>query len=233
MKLHFFLFFTCILIGFTAKSQREINLSEHDDEPYYFGITLGANTTHFHTSKHYSFLENDSVAMAEPLNSGGFQLGLMATGRLSNRLAIRFNPTLMFYDRSIQYSMNYVVDGSTEVRKTVESVTFSFPLQLKFQSDRIGNFRVYTLAGLKTDIDMASNARKRKAEDLLKINKNDAGAELGMGFNFYFKSFVLSPEVKISHGFKNIHSRDAGLIYSSTFDKLMSRMIVFSLHIEG
>ena len=228
-------FFILSFIFFISKglAQRELNLADHDEKPYYFGITLGGNTTHFHTSKHYTFLDNDSVASAEPLNSGGFQLGLLATARINDQLALRFNPTLLFYERSIQYTMNYPIDGSTFIKKTVESTTFSFPFQLKFQSDRIHNFRVYTIAGIKADIDMASNARKRKAEDLIKINKNDTGLELGMGFNFYFKSFVLSPEVKISHGVKNIHNRDPNLIYSSTFDKLMSRMIIFSFHIEG
>jgi hypothetical protein len=117
--------------------------------------------------------------------------------------------------------------------KPVESVIVSFPLQLKLQSDRIGNFRVYMMGGMKADIDLASNARAKKAEDLVKIKKYDYGVELGLGFNFFFESFILSPEIKLSNGLGNIHSRDKNLIYSSVFDKIQSRMIVFSLHIEG
>ncbi|TAL40944.1 MAG: PorT family protein, partial [Chitinophagaceae bacterium] len=55
----------------------------------------------------------------------------------------------------------------------------------------------------------------------------------GMGFNFYFPSFILSPEIKISNGMKNIHSRDPNLKYSNTIDRIQSRMIVFSIHLEG
>ena len=66
----------------------------------------------------------------------------------------------------------------------------SFPLQVKLQSDRIGNFRVYMMSGVKGDIDLASNARAKKAEDLVKIKKYDYGVELGLGFNFFFRTVL-------------------------------------------
>jgi hypothetical protein len=56
---------------------------------------------------------------------------------------------------------------------------------------------------------------------------------LGLGFNFFFEQFILSPEIKLSNGIPNIHARDPSLIFSSVFDKIQSRMIVFSIHIEG
>jgi hypothetical protein len=89
------------------------------------------------------------------------------------------------------------------------------------------------MAGFKFDIDMASNARARKAEELVKIEKYDFGPEFGIGFNFFFESFIFSPEIKISNGLRNIHARDAGLKYSNVFDRIQSRMIVFSIHLEG
>jgi len=125
------------------------------------------------------------------------------------------------------------MDGGPTVTKKIESVIISFPVQVKFNSDRIGNFRVYMLGGVKGDVDLASNARARKAEQLVKINKYDYGFELGLGFNFYFPSFIFSPEVKISNGLSNLHSRDENLKYSSALDRILSRMIVFSIHLEG
>jgi hypothetical protein len=216
-----------------AQREREIHMYDHDTKPYYFGITLGVNLARFHPDLHSRFLENDSVMVAEPKNSGGFALGLLATARLSDRFQLRFNPQLMFYQRDIAYTLKYPEGGLTEVTKTVESVSVTFPVQVKFQSDRIGNFRVYMLGGIKGDIDLASNARAKKAEDLIKIRKYDFGPELGLGFNFFFPSFIFSPEIKISNGLPNIHSRDQNLKYSSVFDKIQSRMIVFSIHIEG
>lgn len=231
------LFFLAVVIACTslpAHSQVELYQPDHDSKPYFFGITLGFNIARFHLEQHPRFLEYDTVLVAEPLNSGGFLLGLLATGRISSRFEARFNPQLMFTERNIFYKLKYSdpLDG-TDVTKKVESVIFSFPFQLKLRSDRIGNFRVYMMGGVKADIDLAANARARRAEDLVKLEKFDYGIEAGMGFNFYFPSFILSPEIKISNGMKNIHSRDPNLKYSNTIDRIQSRMIVFSIHLEG
>jgi hypothetical protein len=124
-------------------------------------------------------------------------------------------------------------DNSLEISKKVESVITSFPVHFKFNSDRIGNFRVYMLGGGKFDIDLASNARARKAEDMVKITRFDYGVEAGVGFNFYFPSFILSPEVKFSNGLNNLHDRDVKLNYSRVLENIQSRMIVFTIHLEG
>ena len=234
LRLEFYFLFGLILLAQTSMAQpRELNQYDHDSKPYYFGITLGSNMSRFHPQLHSRFLENDSILIAEPKNSNGFALGLLATARLSDRFQLRFNPQLMFTERNIYYKLKHPEGGTTDINKTIESVIVTFPVQVKLQSDRIGNFRVYMMSGIKGDIDLASNARAKKAEDLVKIRKYDYGVELGLGFNFFFQSFIFSPEIKISNGLGNIHSRDPNLKYSSVFDKIQSRMVVFSIHIEG
>src|ERR1043165_1394759 len=231
----------CLLFGLTiftlsssAQSNYDLNLYDYDNKPYYFGITLGPLLARFHTELHSRFLAYDSVYVAEPTNAGGFSLGLLATTRLSNRFKLRFNPQLSFMERNIYFKLKFPnSDGQTELIQKVESEMMMFPFQLKFQSDRIGNFRVYMLTGINSTIDLASNARAKRAEDLIKIEKNDFGIELGIGFNFYFPSFILSPEIKIVNGLRNIHSRDVNLIYSNVLDRIQSRMIVISFHLEG
>ena len=233
-RLKRFLFFSALLFSGQAFSQAVLYQEEHDNKPYYFGITLSTNLARFKTDLHPYFLQQDTVLVAEPVNSGGFSLGLSATARLTRRFEARFNPQLAFLDRSIFYKLKYPdKEFGTDVTKKIESVLVTFPLQVKFNSDRIGNFRVYMLGGGKVDFDLASNARARKAEELVKIQKLDYGIEAGLGFNFYFPSFIFSPEIKISNGLNNIHSRDKDLKYSNVFDKIQSRMIVFSIHLEG
>src|SRR5258706_4973704 len=136
-----------ILILFSHISNAQVlNLEDHDNKPYYFGITLGVNLARFQTDLHPRFLQYDTVLVAEPGNAGGFAMGLSATGRLSNRFELRFNPQLMFTERHLTYKLKYPDPGlGTNVTKKIESVIISFPLQLKFNSDRIGNFRVYML----------------------------------------------------------------------------------------
>ncbi len=228
-------FISCLLTSsFSSIAQiKDLNQTDHDYKPYYFGITLGINSPRFQIEHHERFLAYDSVLVAESNANGGFSLGLLATQRLNERFELRFNPQLMFIERTINYQLRYPDLDGMDVNKKVESIIVTLPIQVKFRSDRIGNFRVYMLAGVKGDIDMASNASSRKADDLLKIKKNDMGVELGMGFNFYFPSFILSPEIKIGNGLKNIHSRDENLKYSSVLDRILSKVVTFSIHLEG
>jgi hypothetical protein len=88
------------------------------------------------------------------------------------------------------------------------------------------------LGGIKYDIDLSSNSTARNAEDMVKLKQGDFGLEAGIGFNFYLPFVTVSPEIKISYGLSNIHQTDPALKYSNVLDKIQSRMIVFSLHLE-
>ena len=215
-------------------AQREWNLPDHDLKNYYFGITLSSNVARFHLQHDASFLQSDSVTIVSPVSKTGFGLGLLGTLRLTNHLELRTNPHLIFASRSINYNLKYPRFEETPVQdKLIESIYVSFPFQAKFNSDRISNFRVYVMGGGKYEYDLASNSQKRKAEDLVKLIKGAFGYELGFGFNFYFPSFIFSPEIKISNTIPNVHSRDPNLIYSRVIDRMQARMIVFSIHLEG
>jgi hypothetical protein len=237
-----FLFRTAIILSFVTAfvsssafgQEREQNRPNHDDWPYYFGLSISYNSSTLHPSKHPTFLQNDSVLSVEPGSSGGIALGLVGTLQISPRFSFRANPQLIIGGaKYFTYSLKYpTYDEKAIEKKTLPSTIVSFPFQLKFNSDRIGNFRTYLLGGVKYDMDLASNSQARNAEDLVKLNKNDFGIEAGVGFNFFFKYVTFSPELKISNGLSNIHSRDPNLKYSNVLDKLQSRMIVFSIILE-
>jgi len=173
----------------------------------------------------------------EPENTGGFGLAGMHTYRISPRFELRaIFPQLLFSYKNLTYHLKYPDPSKEEqsvATKRIESILLGLPIHLKFRSDRINNFRVYMFGGVKFEYDLASNSTARRAEDLVKLTKFDYGVEAGIGFNFYFPVFILSPELKISNGLSNIHSRDVNLKYSNVIDKLNSRMIVFSLIFEG
>jgi len=226
--------FISSFLSLLAQSQRDLYREDQVNKPYYFGITLSGASFRFHTELHESFLEQDSILVAEPQNSPALSVRLLAAMRLNERFELRFTPGLIFGERRIAYTLKYKeFDQGLAVSKNVESVIITFPLNLKFKSDRIGNFGVYMMGGGKLDYDLASNANARKADDMIKIGKMDYGIEAGLGFNFYRKIVTISPEIKISNGLKNLHARDVNLKYSSVIDRIQSRMIVFSLFLEG
>jgi hypothetical protein len=223
-----------VFTAFNASAQKEIYRENHDNMRYYFGLAFGYVSSSLHTSKSSRFLQNDSILSVEPGASGGISLGLLATFKINNRFEFRMVPQLIVGgSKYFTYTLSHPLPGESYVeKKTLPSTIVSFPFQVKFNSDRIDNFRVYMMGGLKYDADLASNSAARNAEDMVKLKKSDYGVELGLGFNFYLKFVTLSPELKISNGLSNIHSRDPNLKYSSVMDKLKSRMIVFSLIIE-
>lgn len=237
LRIRSFILLALLVSSFSSFAQKEIYREEQDDKPYYFGLSLGGVYSRFQIEHHPSFLQQDSILVAEPGNTPGISLRLVAGLNLSNRFELRFNPGLIFTDRPILFTLNPAYDGDLDqgynVKKSVESIITTFPLSLKFKSDRIGNFRVYMLGGVKLDYDLASNAKKRKLEDQIKIRNMSYGVEGGIGFNFYRKSVTITPEIKISNGLNNLHERSDKLNYSRVIDRIQSRMIVFTLHLEG
>lgn len=230
LSLSFFL-----MLSSVAQRAIQLNLPDHDEKKYYFGIILGYNSSHYNITHHPYFLSRDTISVVNSQNSGRIHLGIMANLQLSQHLDLRFYPlNLIFSEKKFGYTQKFPGDvNSTYESQNVESIVMSFPLQVRLKSDRINNFRVYTLAGVKYDFDLASNSGARNSDNIVKVNKSDYGLEGGIGFQFFFPYFILSPEIKFSYGLTNVHSRDESLRYSNVIDKMNSRMILFSLHFEG
>ncbi len=228
------LFIGVVLCSSSAFGQlREgTNLPDHDNKSYHFGINLGFNKSHFLFSHHPVFLQRDTIMTVESINSSGINLAWLVNLRMGNHFDLRLHPLdLTFSEKAFLYTEKFTSDTNL-VEKKVQSITLSFPVHIKFSSDRINNFKVYTIGGAKFDYDLASTAGQRKAEDLIKLNRKDLSIELGLGFHFYFPVFVLTPEIKLSSGLLNLHSRDESLRYSNVIDKINSKMITLSLTVE-
>ena len=226
-----------LIAGGNAEAQLRdaLNLPDHDTKPYYLGIGFMYEQSHLQISAHPKFLQSDSVLTVNSTNTGGFGVSGMFTFHVMNHLEFRVAfPEFIFASNTLTYHVNYPPAGETNLAsKQIQSLLLGFPTQVKFLSDRINNFRVYMLGGINYQYDLASNSSARKAQNLVKLSPSDFSAELGLGFQFYFPVFILSPELKFSQGIKNVHDRDPNLQYSNVIDKLKTRMVVFSLIFEG
>jgi hypothetical protein len=221
--------------GVSAQLRDAINLPDHDSKPFYLGIGFMYEQSHLQISAHPKFLQSDSVLYVNPNNTGGFGVSGMFTFRVMSHLEFRIAfPEFIFASNTLSYHISYPPAGETNLAtKQIQSLLLGFPAQVKFLSDRIDNFRVYMLGGFNYRYDLASNSSARKAQNLVKLTPSDMAVEAGLGFQFFFPVFILSPELKFSEGIKNVHSRDPNLQYSNVIDKLKTRMIVFSLIFEG
>jgi len=226
------LLLVALVFALHAKAQRDnLNMADHDDKAYYFGITFGLNFSEFRMSYTQSFASTDTFKRVQPYWSPGFNLGLIGNLKLNKRFDLRFVPSLSFSEKKIVFDMTVPVDSQSN--RTIESIYMHLPLQLKFKSDRIKNFRFYAIGGLKLDYDLAANARSRRADEFLKVDPLDFGFELGTGFEFYNPDFIFSPEIKLSQGLLNQLHQDPHLPLGNAIQDLHTRMIVISIHLEG
>ncbi len=236
-KITITLLITALLPSLAFAQYREgINQLEHDSKPFHFGINVGINRSHYSFTHHPRFLQYDSVLAVESVNSSGLTLAWLVNKRLSNHFDLRTYPlNLTFTEKAFQYSLKYpnkpASEDSITIRK-IQGITLALPLQIKFSSDRINNFRVYMLAGGKIEYDLAANKGEKNTENLMKLKKVDYGIEAGLGFHFYFPVFVMTPEIKLGWGLNNMHSRDPDLKFSNVIDKINARTITFSITVE-
>jgi hypothetical protein len=93
---------------------------------------------------------------------------------------------------------------------------------------------VYTLAGLKRDIDACTVMQGKKTRELIRFKNMIFGPEFRIGFQFLPQLYLLA-EIKISNGLKNVifMPSDETAILKVCLIKIQSRMIVFSIHLEG
>lgn len=218
-----------VLFGFGQVANAQLNYLEYVNKKIYFGITMGVNISTYKYSHSDRFTYNDTILGVQNNRGPGFNLGIVTNLKLGKYFDLRFIPALSFADKSLDFRMA----GDSIVNKNIESININFPISIRFKSQPIKDMRIYVLAGLKYNMDLASNAKARQAEDQIKIGRHDFSYEYGIGIQFFFPLFIFSPEIKISNGIYNVHSVNDNLIYSGVLDKLQTRTILISFHFEG
>lgn len=242
--------FGILLLSSKSKAQEfEAASNDHDELPYYFGLTFGYNNSFLHTVRNPDFYNSsNSFRHVEPKGSGGIELGLMGTLRLADHWEVRTVPKLIIGgSKSLTY---FYKDGMTPIGATTDGVggyseqiklpqtTVSIPFHVKFSSDRIGNLRGYIFGGPKLDFNLSANSQEYTKERELngypapQFRKSSFGIEGGLGVHIYLPFAVISPEIRMSTSLQNDHLRDAGNPYSSAFEKINQRMLSFSINIE-
>lgn len=213
-------------------AQRKVmNMEDHDERPYYFGLAFSVNRTRYRLKYANSFAETDTFKNIQPNWGNGFNLGIMGNLRLNKFTTLRLIPSISFADKWLKFEDPKVPNQIAN--KNIESIYIHLPLQLKFESDRIHNFRFYTIGGVKLDYDMAANANSRKKDEFLKFKPMDLGYELGLGLEFYYPNFIFSPEIKLSDGLMNQIYIDRSIPLTNAIDQIRTRSIVFSIFLEG
>jgi len=209
-----------------------INLPKYDKQRIHFGFTLGLNSSNFRVNKVGNFNSLDSIYSVEPKGVMGLNLGIVSNLRLGEHWDLRFIPALSFVQRNLEYNFFYSGNSGDVVIKSIESTYLEFPVDIKFKSVRINNYRVYVLAGGRYAIDMVSQAKVlNKDKDIVKLEKRDYGYEIGFGFDFYMSYFKFSPEIKMFNGLNNLLVKE-NTPYASPLTGLKSKVFLISFTFE-
>ena len=214
---------------YAQKARGNYNFLEFQAKPYYFGITLGYNSSDFKLIHSRNFIASDSIDVAQSLTGPGFNLGIVSNLKIGQYFDFRFLPTLSFTEKNINYT---AAEGLRYDRK-VESVLVELPFQARYKSAPYNDVRLFMIAGIKYSFDVASDSRARQADDLVKISPTDFAVEYGAGIQFFFPYFIFSPEIKISNGLGNILIHNDNVEESNVIEKVFSRALTISLHFEG
>jgi hypothetical protein len=208
-----------------------LNYLDFQQKNYYFGITLGYNSSDYRIYHSKNFIRNDSFSRAESVTGPGFNLGIVSNLKVGEYFDIRFLPTLSFTEHNIRYSP--AGSGGKIVTRPIESVLVELPFHVRYKSAPYHDFRLFVIGGVKYSFDVASDSRTRQAAGLVRISPTDFQVEYGAGIQFFFPYFIFSPEFKVSQGLNNILIFNDRLEQSTVLDRILSRTFTISFHFEG
>jgi hypothetical protein len=224
------LFFVFLGTSSAQTSKGNYNFLGFEQKPYFFGITLGYNTSDYRVYYSKNFILNDSFLTANSVTGPGFNLGIVSNLKIGDYFDFRFLPTLSFAERNLQYKS---VSGGEIFQRKVESVFVEFPFHVRYKSAPYNDKRLFVIAGVKYAFDVASDSKSRQADELVKISPTDFSIEYGAGVQFFLPYFIFSPEFKITQGLGNVLLYDDALEQSNVLEKILSRTFTISFHFEG
>ena len=203
-----------------------------DQRRLHLGFSLGVHTQDLvFTQNGYTTEEGENWFAEIPNFSPGFAVGLVADLAFTEQLNLRFTPSMYFGSKTVKFR-----EQNTKERLTqdIKSNYLALPVNLKYSSRRVNNYRPYMMAGVSPMLDLS----KRKETPIL-LKRFDTCIEIGLGCDVYLPYFKLIPELNFSFGLFNLLAKnrkdlkDPGMIkFTESLDKIKSRMVVLSFYFE-
>ena len=163
--------------------------------------------------------------------SPGFNVGLVGDLYICPYLNLRFTPTLLFGNKTVELREDH-----SDTRRTVDlkSTYIMMPVSIKYSAKRLNNYCPYLSLGVAPTIDIS-----KKRNDLLRLNTYDTYLEVGVGCDIYLPFFKLIPELKFCFGLSDVvkHKRNdlvdpLDIKYTQAVSKAFSRLVVLSIYFE-
>lgn len=212
------------------------NLSNYNDRFFRPGIYVAPNFSRFfleQSAAYFQAAQNGRGLSANSIISPGFAVGFIGDIRLgapSTPFHLRFAPGLNFMTRRVEFKSAGAGQPDTIRNQEVGTTQLELPLLLKYQSNRRRNTRFYMIGGVKPSIAVTQR-QSTPAINQLTVARNDVLLEYGFGLDLFYPYFKFGPELRFSHGLRNILApRDNQ--YSNSLQSLRTNTVTLYLNIE-
>ena len=202
------------------------HLEYYDDKPIHYGILFAVPMTRYNIRHSDSFAKTDSAYLIQSPLKGAFRMGFTINAYLNERFDIRTTPSVSLYEREVKYSYPNSPD-KTDKR---ESTWLEIPLLVKYNSTRRVNTRMYMIAGVTMGIE--TNVKRSRggagSTGRLDTQTSDFTLDYGVGYERFFEFFKFAPELRFSHGLKNVFQGSA----NSGINRLTTHTVTLYLNFE-
>jgi len=207
------------------------NRPKYDNDPLHFGFALGLNYLDFVEEPVANLPDIPGYYNMRSRVQPGYTIAIISNLRLHKYWDLRFNPAFSNTVRELEFDViNPLTDDRELITREIESSYIDLPVELKFKSQRVNNYRLYVLGGVQYNIDLASN------EDIFddrvfKIQSNDLFYSAGFGIDIYFEYFKFSPQIKGVWGLMDLLVED-GTFLVEGIQSLRTRGIFINFTFE-
>lgn len=223
-----------------VKSITVNNLPGYDDKWFHPGFYIAPHFSRFKVEQSQTYIQNLNTSRGvsvNALNGPGFSVGFVGDARLGDYFNLRFAPGVSFITRQLEFKpAGYTPNPANQddpdelVTQEIGSTQADFPLLVKFHSERRRNTRMYVVGGIKPSVNVG-NRRKDRERNFITADNTDVAIEYGVGMDLFYPFFKFAPELRFSHGLKNLYLPDNN-IYSNSIQRLRSNTVTLYLTFE-
>ncbi|MFD2717392.1 porin family protein [Hymenobacter monticola] len=216
----------------TLKSITVQNLPSYDERWFHPGMFVALTNSRFNVEQSAQYVARQNVS-ANAINSPSLGVGFIGDARIGgphSPFIFRFAPGVSFLTRKVEFKpRGYQTD--TVYTQEVTATVVQFPLLLKYQSDRRRNARMYMIAGISPSVT-ASSRRSDPLRNQLRAVSSDLTLEYGVGLDLFYPLFKLAPELRFSHGLKNLLTPHNDF-YSNSLQSLSTNSVTLYINIQN
>ncbi len=215
------------------KSITTKNLPDYDNRWFHPGMYVALTASRFNIEHSAYYAANQNVT-ANAIVSPSLGVGFIGDARLggpNSPFILRFAPGVSFLSRRVEFTPHGYGAPDSIVTQEVTSTVIQFPLMVKYQSDRRRNSRAYMIAGLSPALT-ASSRRSDPLRNQLRAVGTDLTLEYGVGLDLFYPLFKLAPELRFSHGLRNLLVPH-GDVFSRSLQSLSTNSVTLYINIQN